>query len=644
MAMTMPERTGKILYGLLFIIILPAILVLWARYASYNVYLPPLRWISAGIGAVVLGLALMIAGIYAIMRFGGGLPMNPYPPARLVTGGIFRVVSHPIYIGFCLICSGTAILFDSSAGFWLVSPIVMLSCVALVTGYEKQSLRARFGEFTHRPFLHLASDDDAPPDCADRVSVYLLVMFPWLLLYESVQLLGIPPDAINSNFPFEQKWPVIEWTEIFYASVYIFSLAAPLFARSKRDLRAFSIHGIAATSLVILLYLVIPFISPTRPFVPQTSLGHLLNWERLYDSPAAAFPSFHVIWAFIAAALFSKTFPSLRIFWWLYAILIAASCVTTGMHSLSDVSAGFVAFLIIVNLKNIWQWLRRQAEKIANSWKEWRFGPVRVINHGFYAGVGTMAGLLLIGILTGPHYILPLSITAVIALVSAGLWAQFIEGSPALLRPFGYYGSVVGVIIGAMVSYALGTDIWLTLAAFSIAGPWIQAAGRLRCLVQGCCHGHKAPESVGIRITHPRSRVCRLADLTGVPIHPTPLYSILWNLVIGAFLLRLWFLHSPLVIIAGLYLILTGVGRFVEESYRGEPQTPVVAGLRLYQWIAFASVLIGIAITTVVDGYAPNAPAFDWHVLIMPIIIGLITTCALGVDFPNSNRRFSRLV
>ena len=29
-------------------------------------------------------------------------------------------------------------------------------------------------------------------------------------------------------------------------------------------------------------------------------------------------------------------------------------------------------------------------------------------------------------------------------LVGAGVWAQLVEGSPALLRPFGYYGGVVG--------------------------------------------------------------------------------------------------------------------------------------------------------------------------------------------------------
>jgi prolipoprotein diacylglyceryltransferase len=75
--------------------------------------------------------------------------------------------------------------------------------------------------------------------------------------------------------------------------------------------------------------------------------------------------------------------------------------------------------------------------------------------------------------------------------------------------------------------------------------------------------------------------VCRLSPLGGVPAHPTPLYSILWNVVIALAVGRLWSLRAPLGFIAGVYLLLGGVGRFVEEAYRGEPQTPVHAGLRL---------------------------------------------------------------
>jgi prolipoprotein diacylglyceryltransferase len=188
--------------------------------------------------------------------------------------------------------------------------------------------------------------------------------------------------------------------------------------------------------------------------------------------------------------------------------------------------------------------------------------------------------------------------------------------------------------------------VWLLLAAYTAAAPLVQAMGRLRCLVQGCCHGHEAPAAVGIRYSHPRSRVVRLSTLGGVPVHPTPLYSILWNagtaLVVG----RLWSLHLPLHFIAGTYLAVNGFGRFVEEAYRGEPQTVIHAGLRLYQWVAIGSVLAGAAITALpagVSGPAP-APEASWAALGVAALYGAVIWLGLGVDFPESNRRFARLV
>jgi prolipoprotein diacylglyceryltransferase len=130
---------------------------------------------------------------------------------------------------------------------------------------------------------------------------------------------------------------------------------------------------------------------------------------------------------------------------------------------------------------------------------------------------------------------------------------------------------------------------------------------------------------------------------TGVPLHPTPIYSILWNFFVALAITRLWLWHAPLHLIAGLYFILTGLGRFVEEAWRGEPQTPGYARLRLYQWAAVASVLTGALMTAL--GVSEPAPGvrFEWSTLISSAAFGMLVCCAMGVDFPESNRRFSRL-
>jgi prolipoprotein diacylglyceryltransferase len=235
-------------------------------------------------------------------------------------------------------------------------------------------------------------------------------------------------------------------------------------------------------------------------------------------------------------------------------------------------------------------------------------------------------------------------IAAMAGLVGAALWAQVIEGSPRLLRPYGYYGGLLGACAGALAAPLVGTDIWLVLGAYAVAGPFIQAAGRLRCLVQGCCHGSPAPSAVGIRYAHPRSRVCRLSDLGGKQVHPTQVYSILWNGVIALATARLWSVHAGLHVVGGVYLILNGAGRFVEEAYRGEPQTPVYGNLRLYQWVAIGSVLAGIAVTALGRGGPAPAPSVHVAAIALGLAFGLLTWFALGVDFPRSSARFSRLV
>jgi prolipoprotein diacylglyceryltransferase len=95
--------------------------------------------------------------------------------------------------------------------------------------------------------------------------------------------------------------------------------------------------------------------------------------------------------------------------------------------------------------------------------------------------------------------------------------------------------------------------------------------------------------------------------------------------------------------VGGVYLILSGIGRFVEEAYRGEPQTPILWGLRLYQWIAIVSVLLGAAITTLVRTPQTPAPILHLSSVLVALVCGIAAWFVSGVDFPESSRRFARL-
>jgi protein-S-isoprenylcysteine O-methyltransferase Ste14 len=643
---------GKVLYGSVFVLVVPALLALWAAGASTAVHLPVPLAPGVGVLLAVVGVGLAGASMLALRVHGGGLPMNAFPAPRYVARGPYALMAHPIYTGFVVACAGASIAAGSASGLWLVTPAAALGCAALVLGYERIDLRGRFGEDLPRPWLSLPPATVGPPRLAERLSAWFLVLLPWAIAYLAVASFGPAPDARSSALPLETGAPVLEWTEAAYGSIYPVVLLAPLVARTRADLRAFMADGLLAMALVFPLYLAVPLVAPPRPFVPHDALGRLLELERACDTPAAAFPSFHVIWALLAARTYaSAALPrgggvagiGRRLLAWGWGLGVVASCWTTGMHTLADIAAGVVAYFAVTRANRFWEWGRWAAERVANSWKEWHVGKARIINHGLYAGLAAFVGFAVMLALVGHDHVGAVAAVAAGGLVGSGIWAQVVEGSARLSRPYGFFGGLLGMCLCALASPWFGVTTWSMLAAACVAGPFTQSLGRLRCLVQGCCHGSLASPSVGIRYCHARSRVVRLSDLGGIPVHPTPLYSILWNVFIELTVARLWLLHARMHLIGGIYLVLVGLGRFVEEAYRGEPQTPVYARLRLYQWVSVGVATIGAACTAL--GRSDPAPAVDFHPgsLLPAIAFGIVTCFAMGVDFPASNRRLSRL-
>jgi protein-S-isoprenylcysteine O-methyltransferase Ste14 len=397
---TVNKLPAKLLYGFLFIVVLPCLLWIWAVKTAPVVLLPAVHSLAWGLVVAGIGVLLMALAMASLWRFGGGLPMNAFPPPRYVSAGIYRMFCHPIYVGFAFVCVGVAIASGSASGLWLVSPTVMLASAALVLGYELPDLRARFGEAFPKQRL-LFPDDETPPRPLDRLRCYLTVLLPWLVLYEAVVALGIPVDAKFAYLPFESRLPVWQWTEILYASVYVAVALVPLLARTRHQLHWFSIRALLSMAMVFPIYLAVPLIAPPRPFAPHTAFGLLLRFDRAHDSAAAAFPSYHVIWAFLAAEAIGKD----RWQRWLariWALLVSVSCLTTGMHALVDVLAAFSVLWIVMNMDRGWSFLRRRCENVANSWHEWRVGPLRIVNHGAYAAAGVFLGMLIVDTLLGP--------------------------------------------------------------------------------------------------------------------------------------------------------------------------------------------------------------------------------------------------
>lgn len=641
---------GPLAYGVGFCVVLPTCLACWAIRLDASIPLPALSPWGPGAWIAASGVALMLWSMFELRWRGGGLPMNAFPPPRSVATGPYRLMAHPIYVGAFCVALGVALWRGSGAGQWVVAPTLALGSIALVLGYERDDMLRRFGTVPGGFLTRLPAAERQPRSMRDVASAWLGLQLPFLVIFELVAHIPVP-DAFVLG-PGETTWPVYPATTLVYSLAYPFAFVAPLAIAQSAALRRWILDAWVGVVIGCLAFILVPGISPPRHFDATAPFAGLLMLEQS-DGVAGrgALPSFHAFWAFHAARAWIGRGPICTAAALLLASAIAAACVTTGMHAAIDVVAGCA----LAGLVAMRAWLIARAlalaERLANSWREWRIGPVRVLIHAAYPALAAALGIAIVGWRLGSAGALWASLLGIVSILGAALWGQYWTGSSRLLRPFGYFGSVVAVGLALVLLACIAPstlNAWSLAGALALAAPAMVSIGRLRCLVQGCCHGRPTLDSsMGIRYFHPRSRVVTMAALGGVPVHATPLYSILAHLTIGALLWRFAGLGAPASFLVGAYLILTGLWRFVEEAHRGEPQTPVHAGLRLYQWCAIASVGAGVAATCVssppLPPLTPLAQANWTLIAALAAAVGAAHALAMGVDFPQSQRRFSRL-
>jgi len=644
-----PSRKGictlllKSAYGALFAVVLPLLLAGWAwrlddlGTITWPVIVPPaLAWIGLCCGAL-----LMLAGMRALWVFGKGLPMNAFPPQHRVERSVFRLVPHPIYSGFCLGLFGYFALVRSPAGFWIVGPVTILAVLALVFGYEGPELRQRLGEPRVAALFSLSDDGDSDLSVSQRVALILLAWGPWAVVYALLSGVPTPPAAQELRFAFEWSLPRPALWFWIYSLAYPFVALAPLAFRKAREART-TIQGIwTASALGFLWMLLVP--AKALLLEPAGSPDWLVLANRTLDAEWLACPSFHAAWAFTAAAVYARSYRASRIPSFLAAALIAVSCVASGSHAVIDILAGVALAAFAINYGAITAALVARCGKIANSWKAWRLGRLRILSHASWTAASAFAGTLIVLCLTGPDSIASLLLVTGFGLAGALGFGWLVEGRH-LSRPFGYFGFLLGALVAlALIWIFSAGEATVLAAALSVAAPVTQALGRGRCLVQGCCHGRHGEGLWTIRVHAPQSRIVCVAGLKDEPVYATQLFSALLNLAISCLLLIAWCSHAGAILIGGLYLVLAALARFAEEGWRGEPQTPRKYGLSLYQWICVAIALAGIAVSMVASPAVHAASGLNASAVAVAVAVALILAFAMSVDWPDSRLPLSRL-
>lgn len=175
-------------------------------------------------------------------------------------------------------------------------------------------------------------------------------------------------------------------------------------------------------------------------------------------------------------------------------------------------------------------------------------------------------------------------------------WSEYIANPRAI---FGFAGlSLYGAVIGALLAIWLYTRIkkvplsnLLGISdAIAVGAPLAQAIGRIGCTINGCCYGKLSPflSFPGAVIYSPRDTIP--SQYWGVPLYPTQIYFLLWNLIVFAVVWCMRDKLKPQGSLFLLYLCLYAVGDFGLRFFR--VNEPFLLGLHQGQVISLVILVI----------------------------------------------------
>lgn len=158
------------------------------------------------------------------------------------------------------------------------------------------------------------------------------------------------------------------------------------------------------------------------------------------------------------------------------------------------------------------------------------------------------------------------------------------------------YGAIIGALLAVWVYMRVRRIPFSSLAgvgdAIAVGAPLAQAIGRVGCTINGCCHGKLSPfqSFPGALFYTPRDVIP--SQYWGVPLYPTQIYFILWNLIVFAIVWQLRDRLKPQGSLFFLYLCLYAAGDFGLRFFR--VNEPFLLGLHQGQVISLAILVIAV--------------------------------------------------
>jgi phosphatidylglycerol:prolipoprotein diacylglycerol transferase len=192
---------------------------------------------------------------------------------------------------------------------------------------------------------------------------------------------------------------------------------------------------------------------------------------------------------------------------------------------------------------------------IGNNPVAFTIGPLEVRWYGIMVAIG-VAALLVIMLREAKRrgverYVYSIFFWGIIGGIVGGrityviyYWPEFAADPRAILGLAGsaQTGAIIGVIVAALIYAGVKRMRFSTLLtigdAFVIGGALALAISRIGCTLNGCCYGQPSPfHFFPMAVVYtPRDTIP--SQYWGVPLYPTQIYHVLWNLIVLAIVWR----------------------------------------------------------------------------------------------------------
>jgi len=175
-------------------------------------------------------------------------------------------------------------------------------------------------------------------------------------------------------------------------------------------------------------------------------------------------------------------------------------------------------------------------------------------------------------------------------------WEYFMANPRAIIgfQGLAQNGMIIGVIVAALIYMRATKMRFSTLLsigdAVAVGMPLALAIGRIGCTINGCCYGQISPfHSFPLAMIY-TARDTIPPEYWGVPLYPTPIYHLVWGLIVFTIV---WLLRGEFKPEGGLLFFcfcLFAAGDFGVRFLRTDE--PVLWGLRQAQILDLAIVAV----------------------------------------------------